>query len=230
MENFNRTSLIKFFKNRKNLQLFTSREGRAKFISVMYKIFMKESILDVGCSDKDLKKFIPPDVKYIGIDISGNPDFRVDLEKDKLNNFANNSFHTVVCTEVLEHLDNIHEVFDDLCRVSKKYIIISLPNNWLNFKFRLIKNSGTAKFYGLPLEKPVDRHKWFFNYEEALNFINKRGEKNNFRLKSYFPITFSHYGLINRMFNIIFKLYYRNKFGFSNAFFSSLWALLEKVE
>ena len=37
MENFNRTSLIKFFKSRKNLQLFNSREGRAKFISVMLK-------------------------------------------------------------------------------------------------------------------------------------------------------------------------------------------------
>lgn len=216
--------------NRKMVLPFTSREERAKFVSVMFKNFINESILDVGCSEKALKKCISPDIKYVGIDISGDPDFKVDLEKDRLSMFDNNSFHTVVCTEVLEHLDNLYEVFDELCRVSKKYIIISLPNNWLDFKFRLIKNSGTTKFYGLPLEKPVDRHKWFFNYEEALNFINRRGEKNYFRLKSYFPITFSHYGLINRLFYILFKLYYRNKFGFSNAFFSSLWALMEKLE
>ena len=229
MENF-KISFNKFFSNKKNVQPFNSREERAKFISVMYKNLLNKSILDVGCSDKALKKWISPDVKYIGIDISGNPDFRVDLEKDKLSLFDNNSFHTVVCTEVLEHLDNVHEVFDDLCRVSKKYIIISLPNNWLNFKFLLIKNKGTTKFYGLPLDKPVDRHKWFFNYEEALNFVKKRGERNNFRIKSHFPMTFSHFGLRNRLINIIFKLYYRNKFGFSNAFFSSLWVLLEKLE
>ncbi|MFW9827683.1 MAG: class I SAM-dependent methyltransferase [Candidatus Thorarchaeota archaeon] len=225
-----KASISGLFSSTKNIQPFYSREERAKFTSILYKNYLVNSVLDVGCSNKALKKWLSDDIKYVGVDIAGQPDFKVDLEKEKLQRFDDNSFHTVVCTEVLEHLENIHEIFDELCRVSNKYIIISLPNNWLNFKFLLIKNKGTTKFYGLPLEKPLDRHKWFFNYEEALNFVKKKGERNNFRIKSHFPITFRQIGLRSRLINIVLILYYRNKFGFSNAFFSSLWALLEKLE
>ena len=82
--------------------------------------------------------------------------------------------------DVLEHLDNIHEIFDELCRVSSKYIIISLPNpynDFMNFIFKGTKYNKNLKFYGLEPEKEVDRHKWFFSSTEANNFINKRSEK-----------------------------------------------------
>lgn len=36
------------------------------------------------------------------------------------------------------------------------------------------------KFYGLPLDPPDDRHRWFFGPEEALNFIIYRANKANF--------------------------------------------------
>lgn len=209
---------------------YSNRKEKAKFSSIIFKNFLKESILDVGCSKKYLKEYILPEVKYIGIDILGNPDFKINLEKDKLNIFDNNSFKTVFCSGVLEHLDNLHEVFDDICRVSKKYIIISLPNNWLNFKFRLIKGKGKTKFYGLPLEKPLDRHKWFFNYNDILNFIRKRSKRNNFRIKFYFSIMFNHFKLRNQLFNIFFKFYYKNKFGFNNTYISNVWFLLEKCK
>ncbi len=72
---------------------------------------------------------MPIGIKYVGVDIIGDPDIMINLERDKLKIFDDNNFHTVICTEVLEHLDHIHEVFDELCRVAKntllsRYLII----------------------------------------------------------------------------------------------------------
>ena len=38
------------------------------------------------------------------------------------------------------------------------------------------------KFYGLPLEREEDRHKWFFSSSEAVKYIKYRTEKNNYEL------------------------------------------------
>ena len=52
---------------------------------------------------------------YVSVDIVGEPNFKIDLEKERLSSFEDNSFNTVICTEVLEHLNNLHDVFDDIC-------------------------------------------------------------------------------------------------------------------
>jgi len=106
----------------------------------------------------------------------------------------------------LEHLDNLHEVFDDLCRVSNKYIIISLPNNWINFKFALIRNEGFFKYYGLPIDPPKDRHKWFFNYIQAYNFIKERGLRNNFEIIYLLPLPNFHMNFYRYLINFFLKI------------------------
>jgi 2-polyprenyl-3-methyl-5-hydroxy-6-metoxy-1,4-benzoquinol methylase len=60
-----------------------------------------------------------------------------------------NSFDLVVSTEVLEHLDNPFDALEELLRISKKYIIISTPNepfwriaNMVRLKY--IKNFGNT--------------------------------------------------------------------------------------
>jgi len=220
--------ISKHFSNKKSILPYNSREERAKFISVIFKKYLINSVLDVGCSNKTLKQWLSDDIKYVGVDVAGQPDFRVDLEKEKLQMFSDRSFQAVVCTEVLEHIENIHEIFDELCRVSNKYIIISLPNNWVNFKFSLISGKNEQKFYGLPLEKPLDRHKWFFNYDQAFNFIKFRAERNNFNIKHQFTIPMIYNNLKFHIFNLFFKFYYKNQFRTNNLFVSSLWVLLEK--
>ncbi|MBY9006444.1 MAG: methyltransferase domain-containing protein [Candidatus Lokiarchaeota archaeon] len=220
--------ISKLSRNTKNFQPFSSREERAKFTSILYKKYLVNSVLDVGCSDKALKKWLSDDITYMGVDIAGDPDLKVNLEKENLQMFNDNTFQTVVCTEVLEHIENIHEIFDELCRVSNKYIIISLPNNWVNFKFSLISGKNEQKFYGLPVEKPLDRHKWFFNYDQALNFIKFGARKNNFNIKHKFSLPIIQNNFKFQIFNLFFKLYYKNQFRTNNLFVSSLWVLLEK--
>ena len=42
--------------------------------------------------------------------------------------FEDNSFDLVICTEVLEHLENPKKGLSELIRVSKKYLLLSVPN------------------------------------------------------------------------------------------------------
>ncbi len=42
--------------------------------------------------------------------------------------YKDNSFDLVICTEVLEHLENPKKAYRELIRVSRKYILLSVPN------------------------------------------------------------------------------------------------------
>ncbi len=187
---------------------YKSREERSKWLAERFEkeISNSKSLLDVGCYNADFKGYIPSKTKYTGIDIAGKPDIFINLdEMDKLP-FANNHFDTVVCADVLEHLENIHFVFDELCRVSAKNIIITLPNAYSGIPAFLRRKTYSktiekqkqfgkySKFYGLPLEKPDDRHRWFFSYDEAIDFLKYRAEKLNFTIK----IAESEYKYIKR--------------------------------
>ena len=67
------------------------------------------------------------------------------------------------------------------------------------------------KFYGLPLEKPDDRHKWFFSFSEAFDFVNYNGNRNgfemiatdsdwNYKKFSFEKLYFSFFRMINKNF------------------------------
>ena len=168
------------YKIKHKMDAFDGRKGRYDFLQATFPNLFKdaESILDVGCDDNYLKKIYGD--KIFGVDIGGNPDRSVDLEKESLGFIKDNKYELSICTEVLEHVDNFHEVLDDIVRVTSKKIIISLPNCASTRRLKnLLKTSRNGKFYGLPLEKPIDRHKWFFSYVEIIEFFEKYSQKNN---------------------------------------------------
>lgn len=98
------------------------------------------SILDAGCGEgftlarlRDKKVCF----KLTGIDFSDkaieigsklHPDLR--LKKGSIYEipYPNNSFDLVMCTEVLEHLENPGWALAELRRVTKKYCLISVPH------------------------------------------------------------------------------------------------------
>lgn len=109
------------------------------------------------------------------------PDTVVDLENAPLP-FEDRSFGTVVCTDVLEHIDNIYHAYDELFRVAEHKVIISLPNNWVFLPVSILrgKNASHTAGYGLP-PKPKgvgERHKYWFNFEEAADFMVGRAPGN----------------------------------------------------
>jgi len=221
------------------MKKYTDRESRNKFIAEKFSNYLKGKVLNVGGGGKHhLLQFIKPK-KYIEIDIDGNPDQYVDLEKEIPIPIKSDSFDAVICTDVLEHVENLHDVFSELFRISKQYVIISLPNG-IPSAISILKEvpySGTAgepgeyiglheKFYGLPLNKPKDRHKWFFSYNEIKYFIQKKANIYNYDIIEEFPIVRGRGGLKS----FIGKLLIKNLLGINsvnNWFYSTYWCVLE---
>jgi 2-polyprenyl-3-methyl-5-hydroxy-6-metoxy-1,4-benzoquinol methylase len=61
-----------------------------------------------------------------------------------------NSFDLVLCTEVLEHLENPEKGLSELLRVTKKYLLISVPNEPLFTIQRIFRGKNIAKFGAHP--------------------------------------------------------------------------------
>ena len=99
-----------------------------------------DSVLDVGCGEgftlaRLQKEKIGKDYEGIerdgaAIELGSKLYPRLKITKGDIYKlpFKNNSFDLIVCTEVLEHLDNPRKAYKELIRVSKKYILLSVPN------------------------------------------------------------------------------------------------------
>jgi hypothetical protein len=164
---------------------FRERAERSAFVAHRFAAYLGESVLDVGCHDAPLRDLLHG-VRYVGVDIVGKPDIVVNLDTREPLPFGDGSFRTVVCIEVLEHLDHLHHVFDELVRVSSENVIVSLPNCWRDARRPIERGRGRFAHYGLPQEAPADRHKWFFSYAEARDFIVARAGRDGLRVVEMF--------------------------------------------
>ena len=173
---------------------YHDRQSKALHVWEKYRPFLEDqSILDVGADRCYLKKHVSSPSSYYGVGRGGNCDQILDLETGVLP-FKDDSYDCVVCLEVLEHLEALHAVFDECCRVAKRHVIISLPNAWSDI-YLILRGAGyrpdlPLKFYGLPVQRPKDRHRWFFSLKEAKKFIRGRAELNGMqvlRMDEYGP-------------------------------------------
>lgn len=202
---------------------YDSRESRVLHLYENYKKSLTGSILDIGCDNRYLKTLLSPVQKYVGVDIASSPDIKLDLEKEHLP-FEDNSFDTVVCLDVLEHLNNLYEVSDKIIKVSRENIIISLPNCWGGFKSAFLR-AKSPKFYGLPPNKPLDRHKWFFNANDAISFFESLAKKNNLTITKLVVLV-QKGGAISRLVAFLTKLI--SKKHYINFFANSIWVEFKK--
>lgn len=171
--------------------VYTDRATKATYIARKYAPILTGRVLDVGCDAAPLRPLVARPEDYLGVDIRPDADLVLDLDRDDLP-LPDRSFDTVVCTDVLEHLERCHAMFDELCRVSRERVIISLPNPLRLLMMALTEGKhGRAKFYGLPVDRPADRHRWFFGYEEAVAFVTERGRRNGFEVEQ---IEAEHHG------------------------------------
>jgi len=86
-----------------------------------------KTILDLGCMDDYLLKKLPPRFEYLGID--ENPlCVNEKIKKMKVEDIKNKKFDIILCTEVLEHLDDPVDLIKKLKKLSKRFILISVPN------------------------------------------------------------------------------------------------------
>lgn len=90
---------------------------------------MEGTIVDFGCGKKPFKQYFP-NQRYVGIDNRyGNPDFVASVFHSP---FKNNSADTVICSEVLEHINEPLKVVKEIHRVIKKggHLYLTVPMYW----------------------------------------------------------------------------------------------------
>jgi len=120
--------------------------------------FHNKKILDFGCGDARYKNILSKNNSYTGIDVdeSGHPteDKKFDLLWDnKKLPFDNDSFDVIICTEVLEHVENLDVTIKELKRVLKKKgsLFVTMPFIWVEhekpFDFRRFTSFGIKKFF-----------------------------------------------------------------------------------
>lgn len=204
---------------------YRGRKDKLQIAGELFREFLDGDVLDVGCDLKELHTFVSGN--YIGIDISGKPDIVVDLENGVP--FKDQSFDCVVSFDTLEHLDDLHFVFDEMCRVSRRFVILGLTNiaEWRNRLSFLLFGRITGGKYGLPCKKPNDRHKWLFSLSDIVKFIHERGRYNGF---SVYADYYGYYRYRRRVARVISWLG-RSLCAIGiarNIFVYSYWAVLER--
>ena len=203
---------------------YNNRKGRALFTVRQFEKYIGKNILDIGASNSDIKHFLDNQKvdyeKYISVDLNPSAEYVLNLDSDKLP-FDSDSFETVICTDVLEHLNEFHDVFNQIVKIAINNVIISLPNAWFSIKKNLFLENSSGKFYGLPSQKPMDRHRWFFNISEAERFFTESSQI--YRQATFFLYFYPTNKIIKKLFKLVLSHEHYN-----NLFCPFLWILIEK--
>jgi SAM-dependent methyltransferase len=202
---------------------FPERRLRSEYIATRFGPLLKGRVLDVGC-DRALLRQLLPELEYVGIDVGGAPDLVVDLEQANRLPFPDNSFDCIVCSDVLEHLNNIHHIFGELIRVTRGCVILSLPNNWANARRPVARGKGSIGHYGLPVDPPADRHKWFFSLTEAEAFLEGQRTRAAFDIAELFAMDKPRFAPLV----FVRRLAAGSQRQYLNRYAHTLWAVLEK--
>lgn len=203
---------------------FASMEHRIRYMSETFGHHLSGKLLDVGCAQRYLEK-LRPDLDYTGVDMGGQPDIRLNFEEIERLPFDDGNFDAVVCCDVLEHLNNLHFMFSELVRVSKKTVLISLPNCWTAARKRIDRGKGEIGLYGLTANAPEDRHKWFFSLTEARKFVEDIAPKHNLTLKQMRVTEKPRPALVRT----IRRLRHPVREHYLNRYAHTLWAVFEKA-
>ena len=110
------------------------REERMRFRKAarLARVPTGAAVLDIGARDGGLRGFLPPGVKYQGIDIA--PEFAgPDVLIQDISNgipFPDGAYDFVFCIEVLEHVPNPYGTLGEIHRVLKPggVLVLSVPN------------------------------------------------------------------------------------------------------
>jgi len=154
-----------------------------KFI-VIEKILENEKglLLDLGSRDQILKKFLPEKIIYTGVDVSTSNNDNIIFDLNQKFNFDNESFDFVTALDVAEHLDDPKIFLKECLRVSKKKVLIVLPNiAYYESRFRFLLKGNLGSKYHFSGNNKDDRHKWFTNFYLVKNFFEKNSI--NFEIK-----------------------------------------------
>jgi SAM-dependent methyltransferase len=95
-----------------------------KVLYAAFPQFMRGKLLDVGCSDKPHAEALSPYItEHIGLDHEGmfHDKSKVDIFADAYNTTcADGEYDSILCTNVLEHLEDPQRALKEFARILKK--------------------------------------------------------------------------------------------------------------
>ena len=117
-----------------------------------------QNILEVGCgegfSTARIMEALTPHSNYLAVDIepslvektkARNPQVDAEVASVLELPYADKSFDLVICLEVLEHLDTPARGLEELCRVSRQSIIVSVPHEPFFRIAQLLRGKNIAR-------------------------------------------------------------------------------------
>jgi hypothetical protein len=141
-----------------------------------------KTLLDVGCRDGKLKKFLPAEIGYAGIDLTPGPHVTKVCNAESGIPYPDNAFDVIVALDMLEHTDNIWYVFDEFVRVARRQIMVVLPNSYhWKARLRFLRGKEGDK-YKLSPEPIEDRHRWLTSYDTSRTFATHMARKYGLRV------------------------------------------------
>ena len=184
---------------------------KQEFKIIANSIRKDKSILDVGCGDGELMKFIYENIskKIRGLEISkdnvqkciekGLTVIEGNAEMD-LQQFPNNSFDYVILSQTLQAFLNPEKVISDLLRIGKTSIV-TIPNfGFWKVRFNLLFKGTMPVTKTLPNEWYNTPNLHMCSIKDFVNFCNKR----KINLSKSLALTNNKVSLINKV-NLNFK-------------------------
>ena len=184
---------------------------REEFKIIAKSIQKDKLILDVGCGDGELMKFIYENIskKIRGLEISkdnvqkciqkGLTVIEGNAEMD-LQQFPNNSFDYVILSQTLQAFLNPEKVISDLLRIGKTSIV-TIPNfGFWKVRLNLLFKGTMPVTKTLPNEWYNTPNLHMCSIKDFVNFCNKR----NINLFKSLALTNNKVSLINKV-NLNFK-------------------------
>ena len=139
------------------------------------------SVLDVGCRDGRLRRLLPGNVRYSGCDLVAGEHVRYVGDVQSIT--FDESFDCVIALDLLEHVDDIHALFDRLAGLADQALLVSLPNCYdLKSRLRFALRGRLGGKYELSAAPVLDRHRWIMGYDEIRRFYSAKAMQHGFEL------------------------------------------------
>lgn len=188
--------------NQGNLKKYKSKNPLKRlmlryFLSVIEKIFKlidqnDLKILDAGCGEGFVTEHIYHSCNksnVYGVDVSPeaieyamkyqNPNIKFFVGNALKLDFCDNEFDVACAFEVMEHLSEPEKLLYELCRISKKYVFLSVPNEPFFCLGNLLSGKNIIR-----MGNPIDHinHYTFYGFKK---FLCKNISYPNYKLRLY---------------------------------------------
>ena len=147
-----------------------------------------DRVIDIGARDCALKLNLDKELNYYSIDIFQNKSNSIDLVKDissvDMSFFAESDI--VIALDVLEHIDDMHEVIRNLLTSKPCTFLFCLPST-SHWRFRIhyfVTGSMPGGKYRLGGSSSLkDRHRWLTPYSLSSNMMRTFAREFSYKLE-----------------------------------------------